>query len=101
MQELLPLANPVHKVTILPRGRALGVTWGMPQEDKYLTTRQEFYDDIAAFLGGRVAEQIVFNEITTGASNDLDRATDNGPLNGDGIRHERPLGNPQIGKPFR
>ena len=76
VQELLPLANPVHKVTILPRGRALGVTWGMPQEDKYLTTRQEFYDDIASFLGGRVAEQIVFNEITTGASNDLDRATD-------------------------
>jgi cell division protease FtsH len=76
VQELLPLANPVHKVTILPRGRALGLTWGMPTEDKYLTTRQEFLDDIAAFLGGRVAEQIVFNEVTTGASNDLDRATD-------------------------
>ena len=76
VQELLPLANPVHKVTILPRGRALGLTWGMPTEDKYLTTRQEFLDDIASLLGGRVAEQIVFNESTTGASNDLDRATD-------------------------
>ena len=76
MQELLPLANPVHKVTILPRGQALGLTWGMPNEEKYLTTRQEFFDNIASFLGGRVAEQIVFNESTTGASNDLDRATD-------------------------
>lgn len=76
VQELLPLANPVHKVTILPRGMALGYTMGLPTEDKYLTTRQEFLDDIAALLGGRVAEQIVFNESTTGASNDLDRATD-------------------------
>ncbi len=76
VQELLPLANPVHKVTILPRGMALGVTMGMPSEDRYLTTRQEFLDNIAAFLGGRVAEEIVFNESTTGASNDLDRATD-------------------------
>jgi cell division protease FtsH len=76
VQELLPLANPVHKVTILPRGQALGLTWGMPSEEKYLTTRQEFLDNIASFLGGRVAEQLVFNESTTGASNDLDRATD-------------------------
>ena len=76
VQEILPQANPVHKVTILPRGQALGVTWGMPDEDKYLTTRQEFLDNIAAFLGGRVAEQLVFDESTTGASNDLDRATD-------------------------
>ena len=76
VQELLPLANPVHKVTILPRGQALGLTWGMPNEEKYLTTRQEFFDNIASFLGGRVAEQIVFKESTTGASNDLDRATD-------------------------
>jgi cell division protease FtsH len=76
VQELLPMANPVHKVTILPRGMALGVTMGMPSEDRYLTTRQEFLDNIAAFLGGRVAEEIVFNESTTGASNDLDRATD-------------------------
>lgn len=76
VQELLPLADPVHKVTIVARGRALGLTWGIPTEDKYLVTRQEFFDEIATFLGGRVAEQIVFNEVTTGASNDLDRATD-------------------------
>ena len=76
VQELLPLANPVHKVTILPRGMALGLTIGIPTEDRYLVTKQEFLDDIAAFLGGRVAEQLVFNEIWTGASNDLDRATD-------------------------
>jgi cell division protease FtsH len=76
VQELLPLAYPVHKVTILPRGMALGVTMGMPTEDKYLTTRQEFLDNIATALGGRVAEQLVFNESTTGASNDLDRATE-------------------------
>lgn len=76
VQEVLPLADPVHKVTIVARGRALGLTWGIPTEDKYLVTRQEFFDEIATFLGGRVAEQIVFNEVTTGASNDLDRATD-------------------------
>jgi cell division protease FtsH len=76
VQEVLPLADPVHKITIVARGRALGLTWGIPTEDKYLVTRQEFLDSIAALLGGRVAEQIVFNEVTTGASNDLDRATD-------------------------
>ena len=76
VQELLPLANPVHKVSILPRGMALGYTMGLPVEDKYLTTRQEFLDNIASLLGGRVAEQLVYNESTTGASNDLDRATD-------------------------
>ncbi|GAB4464921.1 MAG: ATP-dependent zinc metalloprotease FtsH [Armatimonadaceae bacterium] len=76
VHELLPSADPVHKVTIVSRGRALGLTWSIPTEDKYLVTRQEFLDSIAALLGGRVAEQIVFNEVTTGASNDLDRATD-------------------------
>jgi cell division protease FtsH len=76
VHELLPLADPVHKVTILPRGQALGLMWSMPTEDKYLRTRQEFFDNIAGLLGGRVAEEIVFNEVTTGASNDLDRATD-------------------------
>jgi cell division protease FtsH len=76
VHELLPLADPVHKVTILPRGRALGLMWSMPTEDKYLTTKQEFLDNIASLLGGRVAEQLIFNEVTTGASNDLDRATD-------------------------
>ena len=73
--ELLPNANPVHKVSILPRGRALGYTMQMPTEDKYLTTRQEFLDDVSALLAGRVAEEIVYHEVTTGASNDFERAT--------------------------
>ena len=73
--ELLPNANPVHKVSILPRGRALGYTMQYPTEDKYLTTRQEFMDDVSALLAGRVAEETVFKEVTTGASNDFERAT--------------------------
>ena len=73
--ELLPHANPVHKVSILPRGRALGYTMQYPTEDKYLTTRQEFMDDICALLAGRVAEETVYQEVTTGASNDFERAT--------------------------
>ncbi len=73
--ELLPNANPVHKISILPRGRALGYTMQYPTEDKYLTTRQEFLDDVSALLAGRVAEETVFNEVTTGASNDFERAT--------------------------
>ena len=73
--ELLPLANPVHKVSILPRGRALGYTMQMPTEDRYLVTKSQFIDEIASLLGGRVAEHIVYNEVTTGASNDFERAT--------------------------
>lgn len=74
--ELLPLADPVHKVSILPRGRALGYTIHMPTEDKYLVTKSEFLDKIASIMGGRVAEEVVYNEITTGASNDFERATE-------------------------
>jgi cell division protease FtsH len=74
--ELLPLADPVHKVSVLPRGMALGYTMQLPLMDKYLTTKSELMDDVAGLLGGRVAEQVVFNEVTTGANNDLDRATD-------------------------
>ena len=73
--ELLPNADPVHKISILPRGRALGYTMHYPTEDKYLTTRQEFLDRISSLLAGRVAEEIVYNEVTTGASNDFERAT--------------------------
>ncbi len=73
--ELLPNADPVHKVSILPRGQALGYTMHYPTEDKYLTTRQEFLDRISSLLAGRVAEETVFNEVTTGASNDFERAT--------------------------
>lgn len=74
--ELLPNSDPVHKVSILPRGMALGYTMHLPTQDKYLTTKNELLDDIAGLLGGRVAEEMVFNEISTGASNDLERATE-------------------------
>jgi cell division protease FtsH len=76
VQEVLPHPNQVHKVSILPRGMALGITWSMPPEDRYLASKSELLDEITGLLGGRVAEAMVFNEITTGASNDLDRATE-------------------------
>jgi cell division protease FtsH len=72
---LLPNADPVHKITIIPRGRALGYTMTLPMEDKFLVTREEYIDELAMLLGGRVAEEIVFGDITTGAQNDLERAT--------------------------
>lgn len=74
--KLLPEADPVRKVTILPRGMALGVTWSMPTEDKHLKTKKEILAEITMAMGGRCAEEIIFDEITTGASNDLKRATD-------------------------
>jgi cell division protease FtsH len=73
--EILEHADPVHKVTILPRGMSLGSTWQLPEADKYLVSDQELLDDITALLGGRVAEEIVYNRTTTGASNDLERVT--------------------------
>jgi cell division protease FtsH len=72
---LLPNADPVHKITIIPRGRSLGYTMTLPMEDKFLVTREEFIDELAMLLGGRVSEEIVFGDITTGAQNDLERAT--------------------------
>ena len=72
---LLPNADPVHKITIVPRGMALGYTMSIPDEDKFLVSRNEMYDDLAVFMGGRVAEEIFCGDITTGASNDLERAT--------------------------
>ena len=70
-------ADPVHKISIIPRGiAALGYTQQQPTEDRYLMTRSELMDRLAVFLGGRVAEELVFNEISTGAQNDLGRATD-------------------------
>ncbi len=74
--KLLPQANPPHKVTILPRGMALGYVIAMPPEEKYTVTRSEILAHITAMLGGRVAEEIVFGEITTGAANDFENATD-------------------------
>ncbi|PWD50606.1 cell division protein FtsH [Serinibacter arcticus] len=67
--------DPVTKVTILPRGRALGYTMVMPAEDKYSTTRNELLDQLAYAMGGRVAEELVFHDPTTGASNDIEKAT--------------------------
>ena len=73
--ELLEHSDPVHKVTVLPRGMSLGSTWHMPDTDKYLVSQEELVDDITALLGGRVAEQIAFGRVWTGASNDLQRVT--------------------------
>jgi len=72
---VLPNSDPVHKITIIPRGQALGYTMTLPMEDKFLVARQELIDELAMLLGGRVAEELVFGDITTGAQNDLDRAT--------------------------
>jgi cell division protease FtsH len=75
--ERVPTADPVHKISIIPRGvAALGYTQQLPTEDRYLLTKQELMDRIAVLLGGRVAEEIIFNEISTGAGNDLERVTD-------------------------
>jgi cell division protease FtsH len=77
MAELLQTTDPVHKISIIPRGiSALGYTLQLPTEDKYLMTKQELLDRLSVLLGGRVAEEIIFGEISTGAHNDLFRATD-------------------------
>ena len=68
-------SDPVHKISIISRGQALGYTICLPTEDKFLTTRAELLDTMAMTLGGRAAEEIVFGEITTGASNDLEKVT--------------------------
>ncbi len=71
----LPQSDPVHKITILPRGRALGYTMVLPDEDKYSQTRAELLDKLAYMLGGRAAEELVFHDPTTGAGNDIEKAT--------------------------
>jgi cell division protease FtsH len=71
----LPNTDPVHKVTILPRGRALGYTMVLPDEDRYATTRNQMLDQLAYSLGGRAAEELIFHDPTTGASNDIEKAT--------------------------
>ncbi len=71
----LPGSDPVHKVTILPRGRALGYTMVLPDEDKYSQTRSELLDQLAYMMGGRAAEEMVFHDPTTGAGNDIEKAT--------------------------
>ncbi|MCJ7745385.1 MAG: ATP-dependent zinc metalloprotease FtsH [Actinobacteria bacterium] len=71
----LPNADPVHKISIIPRGRALGYTLTLPTEDKYLVTRSELIDELAMLLGGRVSEEMIFGDITTGDQNDIEHAT--------------------------
>jgi cell division protease FtsH len=73
---VLPNTDPVHKVSVVSRGQALGYTISLPTEDKFLTTRAELTDTMAMTLGGRAAEEIIFSEITTGASNDLEKVTE-------------------------
>jgi cell division protease FtsH len=72
---LLPDADPVHKITIIPRGQALGVTMSLPTEDRFMASRSQLMAQLAMMLGGRAAERVIFDEITTGASNDLERVT--------------------------
>jgi cell division protease FtsH len=75
VSHVLPHGDPVHKVSIVSRGMALGYTWSMPERDKLLHSKDQFMDEIAGMLGGRVAEKLIFNETTTGASNDLQRVS--------------------------
>ncbi|MBN2041833.1 MAG: ATP-dependent zinc metalloprotease FtsH [Spirochaetes bacterium] len=73
---LLPGADPVHKVTIIPRGRALGLTMNLPKEDKHLHSKSYWLNQIIQLYGGHIVEKLQFNDVTTGSSNDLERATD-------------------------
>ena len=86
---LLEHTDPVHKVTIIPRGRAGGYTLSLPKEDKYYATRSEMLDELKVLLGGRVAEALVLKEISSGASNDLQRATQLATPDDLRIRYER------------
>jgi cell division protease FtsH len=76
VQRILPKCDPVAKVTVISRGMALGYTMALPTEDRYLQSKTEFEDKIAGLLGGNVAERLVFGDTTTGASNDIEKATD-------------------------
>ena len=74
--KMLPNADPVHKLTIVPRGMALGLMQQLPENDKHTYTKAYWDDQLAVFFGGRIAEELIFDEITTGASSDIERATD-------------------------
>ena len=76
VQRVLPKCDPVQKVTIISRGMALGYTMALPTEDRYLQSKTEFEDKIAGLLGGNVSERMIFNDTTTGSSNDIEKATD-------------------------
>ncbi len=72
---ILPNTDEVHKITVIPRGRALGYTLTLPEQDKFLMTREQMRDELAMLMGGRVAEEVVAGDVTTGAANDIERAT--------------------------
>ncbi len=72
---LCPESDKLHKISIVSRGSALGITWFLPEEDRYTTSRQKFLDEICGLLGGRAAEELIFKDVTTGASNDIERAS--------------------------
>ena len=74
--KLLPKTDPVHKVTIIPRGRALGVTMQLPTEDRYSQDKERLLNTITVLFGGRIAEELFMHQMTTGASNDFERATE-------------------------
>jgi cell division protease FtsH len=76
LSKVLPHADPVHKISVLPRGMALGYTLQLPEQDRHLISRAEALDQITVMMGGRVAEEMVFSEITSGAQNDLQKATE-------------------------
>jgi cell division protease FtsH len=92
--ELLPSVDRVHRISIVPRGRALGYTLNLPAEDRYLKTREELLDYMTVLLGGRVAEQVVFGAITTGASDDLKRVADIAHS----MVHDFAMGNAGVGR---
>jgi cell division protease FtsH len=73
--KLLPGCDPVHKVTIIPRGQALGLTWSLPAEDQFNRYKKQLLDQICMLLGGRIAEELMYDELSAGASNDIERAT--------------------------
>ena len=75
VMHMLPNCDPVHKISVVSRGMALGYTMPLPKEDRVLYSRDKYRDDLAGLLGGRVAEEIIFGDVTTGASNDLERVT--------------------------
>ena len=74
--KLLPGCDPLHKVTIIPRGQALGLTWSLPTEDKVNGYKKQILDQITMAMGGRIAEELIYNEMSSGASNDIERATE-------------------------
>ncbi len=93
----LPHADPVHKVSVVSRGQALGYTISMPEADTFLTTRAQLEDTMAMTLGGRAAEELVFDEITTGAANDLEKVTATAKADDDAVRDVGSVGAAGVG----